>query len=90
MQQTHRQRQHAGQHRRAQHAPDLAGELIEAVWALLDWDAVDLSLKVDDHDGLHLGHLWLELFRGQVALPVRELVVAEPVFGQVGWEVGGR
>jgi hypothetical protein len=51
---------------------------------------VDLSLKVHDHDGLHLGHLWLELFRGQVALPVRELVVAEPVFGQVGWEVGGR
>jgi hypothetical protein len=37
-----------------------------------------LTLKVHDHDGLHLGHLWLELIRRQVALPVCELVVAKP------------
>lgn len=69
---------HAGQQPQA-HAPDLAGELVQAVWALLHWDAVDLSLKVDHHDWLHLGHLWLEFLWCQVALPVCELVVAEPV-----------
>jgi hypothetical protein len=40
---------------------------------------VDLALKVDHHDGLHLGHLRLQVLGRQVQLPVSQLIVAEPV-----------
>jgi len=64
--------------RQTEQLPDLGCELCEAIRSLLDWDTMDLALKVDDHYWLDLRHLRLEFFRSEVLLPVSQSAVAEP------------